>query len=127
MPKQNKLKTPEWILKGYDSEADYLKAKGVSKKKTKSDRTAENLQANFGATKPETAPTRRKQKGFVGFKLRKCPECDSDDVGVVLTGEEGKCGGWECHKCKWKGRNIDEKELTEDEFMKYLDDKGEEI
>ena len=33
---------------------------------------------------------------------------------VVLTGEEGKgAKEWECKKCKWTGKNIDEKELTE--------------
>jgi hypothetical protein len=69
-------------------------------------------------------PKQKKQKTF---KLRKCPECNSGDVAVVLTGEEGKGGEWECHKCKWKGRNINEEELNEEEFMKYLDSKGEEV
>jgi len=99
MGKESKLKTPDWILEGYDSKEDYEKAKGVSKKKS---------------------------SGKV-FKIRKCPECGSDNVGVVLTGEEGKGGEWECHKCKWIGRDVDEKELSEDEFMKYLDEKGEKI
>ena len=62
------------------------------------------------------------------FKIKECPKCKSNDVGVVLTGEEGKgSNGWECKKCRWKGKNIIEKELNEDEFMKYLDDKGEEV
>jgi len=64
------------------------------------------------------------------FKLRRCPECESDDVGVVISGEESKGkskGQWECHKCNWKGADINEIELSEEEFMKYLDDKGEDI
>ena len=32
---------------------------------------------------------------------------------------------WECNKCKWSGIDIVEKELTEDELMKYMDEKGE--
>ncbi|MAH03174.1 hypothetical protein CMI39_00090 [Candidatus Pacearchaeota archaeon] len=57
------------------------------------------------------------------FKIRKCPKCSNEDVGVVI----GENGVWECHKCKWKGRDIKEEELTEEEFMKHLDEKGEEI
>ncbi|MBT96856.1 MAG: hypothetical protein QF567_00080 [Candidatus Pacearchaeota archaeon] len=57
------------------------------------------------------------------FNMRKCPKCSSEDVGVVI----GENGTWECHKCKWKGRDIKEEELTEEEFMKHLDEKGEEI
>src|SRR4030042_202921 len=90
--KKGKLATPEWILKGYDSEDEYLKKTGkVVKKKT-------------GKT----------------FKIRRCPECGSDNVGVILGGEEGKgTRGWECHSCKWRGKNITEEEVDEDKFMKY--------
>ncbi|MEK6830359.1 MAG: hypothetical protein AABY15_09665 [Nanoarchaeota archaeon] len=100
-----KLTTPDWILKG-------------GKK-----------------------PAKKKEKGT--FNIRKCPKCGSDDVQVVLTGEEGsnedeplatssksqsKGGGeWECRKCKWVGRNIVMDEVSEEEFMKYLDEKGEEV
>ncbi len=59
------------------------------------------------------------------FKVKRCPECDSDDVSVVV-GEE-KEGVWKCKKCGWKGKNIKEQELNEEEFMKYLDKKGEEV
>ena len=98
--KKTKLATPEWILEGYDSEEEYNKAKGISSKK-KSGKT---------------------------FKIRECPKCGSDDVGVIIGGEEGKgAKEWECHKCKWKGYDIKEKELTEDEFMKYLDERGEKV
>jgi len=102
MAKKSKLATPAWILEGYDSEADYNKAKGIDKKK-KEGRT---------------------------FKIRECPKCGSDDVGLVLSNsdaeEDDNTGkNWECRKCKWSGKNIIEKELTEDELMVYLDSKGE--
>ncbi len=72
------------------------------------------------------APAQKKTEKT--FKVRLCPKCGSDDVGVVLVGEEGKMANdWECRKCKWVGRNITEKEFTEDEFMKYLDEKGVEV
>jgi hypothetical protein len=103
MAKKEKLKTPDWILEGYDSEEDYNKAKGIKSNKKK------------GKT----------------FKIRECPKCHSDDVGIVLSGSDseestGTGDEWECHKCKWKGHDIVKKELTEDELMKYMDEKGEE-
>lgn len=101
MAKKKKLSTPDWITEGYDSPEAYNKAKGLDKKPKKEGKT---------------------------FKLRRCPKCDSDNVNVVLIGEEGKNKGeWECKKCKWAGADINEEELTEDEFMKYLDSKGEEV
>jgi len=102
MPKKSKLATPEWILEGYDSIDEYNKSKGISKEK---------------------------KSGKI-FKIKVCPECESDDVGVVLSGsdeEEGGGGEWECRKCKWVGEDVIEKELDEEEFMKYLDEKGEEV
>jgi hypothetical protein len=102
MAKKGKLSTPAWITEGYDSPEAYNKAKGITKEK-KSGKT---------------------------FKIRECPKCKSNDVGVVLSNSDAEEGGgkeWECRKCKWKGADINEKELTEDEFMKYLDDKGEEV
>lgn len=102
MTKKKKLTTPEWILEGYDSPAEYNKAKGINTKKKKNKT----------------------------FRIRECPKCGSDDVGLVLSNSDVEEGGgkeWECHKCKWKGNSVDEKELSEEEFMKYLDDKGEEV
>jgi len=104
MAKKGKLATPTWILEGFDSEADYNKSKGISKDK---------------------------KEGKV-FKIRECPKCESDNVGIVLSNsdsEEDSSTGksWECHKCGWIGSEVIQKELTEDEFMKYLDDKGEEV
>lgn len=98
---KGKLETPNWIREGFDSKADWEKAHGFGKKK--------------------------KPKGKT-FKVRKCPECGSDEIGVVLGGEEGRgSNGWECHKCKWKGKDIQKEELSEEEFMKYLDERGEEV
>ena len=102
MAKKNKLSTPTWILEGFDSEADYNKSKGIDKTK----------------------------KAGKTFKIRECPKCKSDDVGIVLSNSDSEDGGgkeWECRKCKWIGSSINEKELTEDEFMIYLDNKGEEV
>jgi len=111
------MKTSNWILEGYDSKADWEKAHGVKDDKKK------------GKT----------------FKIKVCPKCGSDNVGLVLSNsdagleleissdssesqvKEGKLIEWECKKCNWIGADINEKELTEDEFMKYLDEKGEEV
>ena len=96
-----KLKTPDWVLEGFDSEEEYYKKKGIKKKKTKESKT---------------------------FKIRRCPKCKSDDVSVLLGKEEGRGNGeWECKKCKWSGINIKEDGVSEEEFMKYLDEKGEEV
>ena len=100
MVRKNKLITPDWIKEGYDSPEAYNKAKGV---------------------KSEKKPSKT-------FKTRECPKCGSDEVGVVLVGEGGKSAkNWECRKCKWKGIDVKEAELSEDEFMKYLDERGEEV
>lgn len=96
MAKKTKLQTPAWILEGYNSEAEYNKKKGISKEK-KTGRT---------------------------FKIRECPKCKSDDVAVLLVGEEGKkADNWECKKCKWTGKNIIQKELSENELIEYMDEK----
>ena len=95
MAKKNKLKTPDWVLEGFDSEADYNKKKGIKDEK----------------------------KLGKSFNIKRCPKCNSDEVGVVI----GENGIWECHKCKWKGRDVVEKELTEDELMKYMDERKEAV
>lgn len=100
---KGKLSTPDWILEGFDSPEEYAKAKGLSGK--------------------------NKKEGKV-FKIRECPKCGSDEVGVVISGSDSEEGGgkeWECRKCKWNGKNIKEKELSEEELMEYLDKKGEEV
>ena len=94
--KMGKLNTPDWIREGYDSKADWEKKHGVKKKEIK------------GKT----------------FRVKVCPKCGSNDVSVVLVGEEGKkADNWECKKCKWKGRNIEVKEVREDEFLKLEEGK----
>lgn len=96
------MKTPDWIIQGFDSKADWEKKQGIKSGKKK------------GKT----------------FKIRECPKCNSDEVGLVLSNSDSETGGgkdWECRKCKWKGQNVNKKELTEEEFMKYLDEKGEEV
>lgn len=85
MAKKEKLKTPDWILKGGE-------------------------------------PTKSKKKEKT-FKIKKCPECRGYDVSIVIAeGEEKTTGEWKCHKCNWRGKNIEEEELGEEEFMKYLDE-----
>ena len=64
-----------------------------------------------------------KKKSGKTFKIRECPKCGSDELSVKI----GEVGVWECRKCEFVGKNVIERELTEDEFMKYLDDKGEEV
>ena len=99
-----KMKTPDWILEGFDSEEEYNKKKGIKKK--------------------SRTPTGTGK----AFKIRKCPKCGSDFVSVVLGFDEGKGrGDWECKKCGWAGRNIKEVSVSEKEFMKYLEEKGEEV
>ncbi len=63
-----------------------------------------------------------KKKGKT-FKVRMCPKCGKDELKVVI----GEVGIWECTKCKWKGKNPKEEEFDEEEFMEYLDKKGEEV
>jgi len=99
--KKTKLSTPAWILEGYDSPEEHNKSRGISKKKKIEGKT---------------------------FKIRACPKCGNDEIKVVLGKEEGKgTGDWECKKCGWAGQDIIKKELGEDEMMKYLDEKGEEV
>ena len=101
MARKSKLATPEWILEGHSSKEEYERSKGIKIEEKKKGKT---------------------------FKIRKCPDCDSGRVGVVLGAEEGKGKGiWECNDCPWQGKDVVEKELNEDEFMKYLDEKGEEV
>ena len=102
-----KLATPDWVKEGFDSKADWEKKHKISGKK-------------------------KSAKVDKVFKLRICPKCGSDDVQIILSNldseEESNTGKmWECKKCKWKGKEVDEKDVTEDEFMEYLDKRGEEV
>jgi len=61
---------------------------------------------------------KEKKKGKT-FKVKTCPKCGSDQVGIIVGGEEGQgVLGWECKKCKWKGKQPSEKEVAEEEFLK---------
>lgn len=91
-----KLSTPAWITEGYDSKADWEKAQGKKVTEKKDGKT---------------------------FKLRVCPKCDSNKVNIVLVGEEGKKPNeWECKNCKWKGSDINIKEVTADELLELEED-----
>jgi len=110
-----KINTPEWIIEGYDSPGAWKKAKGIKSEKVAKPKKNAELEKKERAS----------NKKVKSYKIKICPKCKSDEVVVVLNGEERRnLGEWECHKCKWKGRNIDEKELNEDEFMEYVDRKG---
>lgn len=101
MAKKKGIKTPEWITQGYNSEEEYKKAKGIS-----------------------SSGSGNKKKGKT-FKIKECPECESDNVAVVVG--QDKKDEWKCNDCGWQGKEITEKELSEEEFLKYLDEKGEPI
>ena len=133
MVKKSKVQTPAWILEGYDSPAEYAKAIGKkSLQGAKTDTHQVGLKEGCTPMRGENllkqAPKDFQRKSLQGaktFKIRECPECGSDDVGLVLSNSDAEEGGgkeWECRKCKWKGTDIVKKELTEDELMKYLDE-----
>jgi len=64
-------------------------------------------------------PTKKKTEKV--YKVRKCPKCNSEDISVVLGYKEGEGKGeWECHECKWRGREIKELELSEEEFLNRM-------
>ena len=62
---------------------------------------------------------KKKRNNRRTFKIRRCLECNSDSVSVVLIGEEGKAAmEWQCNKCKWQGKNVKEIEMNEEELLK---------
>lgn len=123
MPKKSKIETPAWIVEGYDSPAEYNKAKGI---KTEVKKTVKKVDDSKKVTKKSNghrsvSPKLRSDEGKT-FKIKKCPDCGSENVGVVLVGQEGRAvKDWECRKCKWKGEDVDEIELSEEEFLAHLD------
>ena len=121
MAKISKIQTPDWVLEGYESRAEYEKAKGIGK-------SSKKVAVKTDSKTKEKAPAKAKKSSGKVFKIRVCPKCKSDNVFVVLTGEEGKgTGEWECRNCGWVGKDVAEKELDEEAFMVYLDEKGEEV
>lgn len=103
-----KLTTPDWILKG--------------KPKPKTEKASSTTSSSkIGQSKEKL---NEKKKPGKTYKLRVCPKCGSDDVGVMLVGQEGKrADNWECKKCKWNGKDIAEKEISEDDFLKRAEEK----
>ena len=91
MPKKSKLSTPAWILEGFNSEAEYNKKKRIKNKP--------------------------KAKAGEEFYVKVCPQCRSKDVNVVI----GEVGAWECKKCNWKGRSIEEEAVLEEEYFKIIE------
>lgn len=70
-------------------------------------------------------PPKGKKKAK-SFRVKKCPECGSTGVEIILGGEEGRGNkGWECKSCNWKGRDVVTGEVSEEEFMKHPMEKGE--
>ena len=45
----------------------------------------------------------------------------ANEIGSLEEGK--KADNWECRKCKWKGKNIKQEELSEDEFLKRMEEK----
>lgn len=108
--KKKGISTPAWITEGYESKEEYEKANKNSSVKTSKTLKKGSLKEN---------------KNSKVFRIRECPKCKSDNVGVVV-GQDTK-DEWECRSCGWRGKDIVSKELDEDEFMKYLDERGEEV
>ena len=126
-----KLTTPDWIKEGFDSPEEYAKSRQKAKPLTNSPKLGQvkgkSVKKKTGLSQVRSGSSESQAKGKT-FKVKKCPKCGSYNVNVVLIGEEGKSAKeWECKKCKWHGKDIEEEELTEDEFMKYLDEQGVEV
>ena len=113
MPKISKVQTPDWILEGYDSKDEYEKAR--------------HSQVRSGSSESQTkggkSSNKKSSDGKV-YKIKKCPKCGSNKVGVVLSNSDSEEGGgkeWECRKCKWEGKNVKDEVVSEDEFLDYID------
>jgi len=94
---KGKLSTPDWIREGFDSKADWEKAQGK---------------------KPSG------KKVGKSFKVKICPKCGSSEVKVVIDGKESGTPmrkDWECKSCSWTGKDIQEKEMNEDEFLEHME------
>lgn len=62
-----------------------------------------------------------KEKKFI---VRFCPKCKSDNVRVAIG---AKVGMWDCGDCGFRGPSFPEKEMNEEEYFNYLDEKGMEL
>jgi len=65
--------------------------------------------------KGEKKPKKDGEKKFV---LKCCPACGSRNVSVVL----GEKYMWQCNDCGFKGTEIIEQEVSENDFLKRLDE-----
>ena len=118
---KSKLSTPDWIREGYDSKADWQRAKELASNSPKRGQIREKAQGK----KPD-----RKKTGKI-FKVKVCPKCGSSEVKVVIDGKEGfgnkernsvaAAPSWECKSCSWSGENVKEKEMSEDEFLEHTE------
>ena len=128
---KSKLSTPDWIKEGYDSKEEYEKKKGIKGKKKEgkifkirkcpkcgSDNVQVVLTGELESEIPYDSPKSQIKEGSDGDEL------------LATSSKRGQSKGkgeWECKKCKWIGANISLHQVSEDEFMKYLDEKGEEV
>ena len=116
-----KLKTPDWIKKGL-KKPEKKKEKGIFKirkcPKCGSDKVQVVLTGELESEIPFDSSKSQIKEGS-----------DEDELLATSSkrGQSKGSGEWECKKCKWIGRNVVVDEVSEDEFMKYLDEKGEEI
>ena len=84
------------MREGYDSKSDWEKAQGQ-----------------------KSSPAGEKDKTF---RVKVCPKCGSSEVKVVIDGKEGTgTKDWECKSCSWKGKDVSEKEMDEDEFIEHIE------
>ncbi len=120
MGKKSKISTPEWILEGYDSKEEWEKAKG---------RKSASKSASSGQSEKERKIKKsgKHKKGEKNFTMKKCPQCGSYNIGVVLSGkdieEESSTGKeWECHQCGWKGEDPIREEVSEAELIKLSEE-----
>ena len=67
--------------------------------------------------------TKGKESKEKTFNVEYCPKCKSFDVAIALG---AKLGTWECKKCKYKG-DFPKKEMSEEEYLEYLDKQGVEM
>ena len=65
----------------------------------------------------ESKKTKSKGKTERELNVKICPKCKSRDVEVVI----GEVGMWECKRCKWKGTDIGEEVVSEEEYFKIIE------
>ena len=128
---KGKLATPDWIKEGYDSKEEYEKKKGIKGKKKEGKIFKIRKCPKCGSDKVQVVLTGELELDILSDSSKSQIKEGSDEDELLATsskrGQSKGSGEWECLKCKWTGRNVSMEEVSEDEFMKYLDEKGEEI